>query len=57
MEPVFMILGQSAAVAAILALDNGVAVQDVSYRELSHRLREKGQVLEVTEKNAKKTVE
>lgn len=51
MEPVFMILGQSAAAAAVLALDNGVAVQEVSYKELSKGLKEKGQILEVTEKS------
>ncbi|PHQ61225.1 MAG: xanthan lyase [Maribacter sp.] len=46
MEPVFMILGQSATVAAILAIDNNIAVQDVSYDMLSAVLKEKGQVLE-----------
>ena len=34
MEPVFMILGQSAAVAASMAIDQGVAVQDVPYEQL-----------------------
>jgi hypothetical protein len=29
MEPVFMVLGQSAATAAVMALDGGLAVQDV----------------------------
>ena len=46
MEPVFMILGQSAATTAVLALDAQIAVQDVSYEKLSHRLIEDGQVLE-----------
>jgi len=46
MEPVFMILGQSAATAAALALDQGVAVQDVPYADLSARLLADGQVLE-----------
>ncbi len=45
MEPVFMILGQSAATAAALALDSGVAVQDVDYQALRARLRSDGQVL------------
>ncbi|MGL4511737.1 MAG: FAD-dependent oxidoreductase [Lacipirellulaceae bacterium] len=45
MEPVFMVLGQSAAVAADLAIELGVAVQDVPYAELAKRLRERGQVL------------
>jgi hypothetical protein len=46
MEPVFMILGQSAATAAVLAIDDDVAVQDVKYDELAARLRAAGQVLE-----------
>jgi hypothetical protein len=48
MEPVFMILGQSAASAAILALEAGRAVQDVDYGKLSARLIADGQVLEYT---------
>ncbi|MBI1318420.1 MAG: FAD-dependent oxidoreductase [Candidatus Hydrogenedens sp.] len=38
MEPVFMILGQSAATAAALALDADCAVQDVDYQKLKERL-------------------
>jgi len=34
MEPVFMVLGQSAAVAACLAIDRGVPVQQVDVKEL-----------------------
>jgi endonuclease/exonuclease/phosphatase family metal-dependent hydrolase len=45
MEPVFMILGQSAATAAVMAIDSGAAVQDVDYAALSARLRADGQVL------------
>ena len=45
MEPVFMILGQSAATAAAMAIDNGGAVQEVSYEKLCRRLLEDGQVL------------
>ena len=45
MEPVFMILGQSAAVAASIAIDDNLAVQDVPYDKLSKILLEKGQVL------------
>ena len=43
-----MILGQSAATAAALALDAGVAVQDVTYAQLRERLVRDGQVLEHT---------
>jgi FAD-dependent oxidoreductase family protein len=46
MEPVFMVLGQSAATAAALALDAGVAVQDVPYARLREQLLKDGQVLE-----------
>lgn len=46
MEPVFMILGQSAATAAILALDAGVALQDLPYPQLHERLLRDGQILE-----------
>jgi len=46
MEPVFMVLGQSAATAAAMALDGGLAVQDVPYARLRERLLKDGQVLE-----------
>ena len=46
MEPVFMILGQSAATAAALAIDGGLAVQDVPYATLRDRLLADGQVLD-----------
>ncbi|MCW5962586.1 MAG: FAD-dependent oxidoreductase [Bryobacterales bacterium] len=46
MEPVFMILGQSAATAAIIAMDSGIDVQDVPYDKLRARLLADGQVLE-----------
>lgn len=46
MEPVFMILGQSAATAAVLAIDNHLAVQDVPYAKLREQLLRDGQVLE-----------
>jgi len=46
MEPVFMILGQSAAAAAVLAIDGNVPVQDIAYEKLRSVLLEKGQVLE-----------
>jgi hypothetical protein len=46
MEPVFMVLGQSAATAAALAIEGGVAVQDVPYAHLRERLRKDGQILE-----------
>ena len=38
MEPVFMILGQSAATAACLAIDQDVSVQGLPYKDLRARL-------------------
>ncbi len=45
MEPVFMILGQSAATAAALAIDGNLAVQDVDYGALAAKLKRDGQIL------------
>jgi hypothetical protein len=45
MEPVFMILGQSAAMAAAIAIEEGIPVQDVSYSVLKGKLLQGGQVL------------
>ena len=49
MEPVFMILGQSAAVAASMAIDKNIAVQDVSYDELKTKLEERKQILQLNQ--------
>jgi len=46
MEPVFMILAQSAVTAASMAIDRSIPVQDVPYTELRKRLLADGQVLE-----------
>ncbi|EDL60405.1 FAD-dependent oxidoreductase [Gimesia maris] len=46
MEPVFMILGHSAATAAAIALDQNLDVQDVPYHSLRAQLIKEGQVLE-----------
>jgi hypothetical protein len=45
MEPVFMVLGQSAATAAALAIDSKVGVQAVEYARLNERLLKDRQVL------------
>jgi hypothetical protein len=45
MEPVFMTLGQSAATAAVLAINDGISVQQVPYEKLSAVLRADGQRL------------
>lgn len=46
MEPVFMVLGQSAAMAAALAIDGDVKVQDLAYEKLKPLLVEGKQVLQ-----------
>ena len=47
MEPVFMILGQSGAQLAHLALSGSKSIYDVSYEELKPALEGAGQVLEL----------
>ena len=51
MEPVFMVLGQSAATAACLAIDEKVAVQDLDYNLLRPVLTNGGQILSDPIKN------
>jgi hypothetical protein len=46
MEPVFMILGHSAATAAVLAIDADMTVQEVPYSQLRPKLEADGQVLD-----------
>lgn len=48
MEPVFMLLGQSAATASVMAIDGELAVQDVPYAQLRERLLADGQILDYT---------
>jgi hypothetical protein len=45
MEPVFMILGQSSAVAAGMAIDDNVPVQKVDYKKLAGKLKEQKQII------------
>lgn len=45
MEPVFMILAQSAALAASLAIDKGISVQEVAYTDLKNELLKARQIL------------
>ncbi|MEZ6061318.1 MAG: FAD-dependent oxidoreductase [Planctomycetaceae bacterium] len=45
MEPVFMVLGQSAATAAVQSIRQNVSVQDVDYQEFRNRLLQDRQVL------------
>ena len=46
MEPVFMVLGQSAASAACLAIDDGISVQKLDYEKLRKHLLSDRQILE-----------
>jgi hypothetical protein len=52
MEPVLMILGQSAATAAAMAIDEKIPVQQVSYDKLRARLLKDGQILEHSRETA-----
>jgi cobalamin biosynthesis protein CbiD len=47
MEPVWMILAESAAEAAVLALQRGCSVQEIEVHELQQRLEVAGQILRV----------
>lgn len=49
MEPVFMILGQSAATAAAIAIDDEVSVQEVDYEKLRGQLHRDNQVLSLND--------
>lgn len=57
MEPVFMILGQSAATAAVFAIDDNLPVQKVPYVKLREQLLKDGQVLEYTGPKSSRGVE
>ena len=46
MEPVFMMLGQVAGIAAAAARREGKPVQDITYKQLKQQLIEQGQVVE-----------
>ena len=46
MEPVFMILGESASTVASIAIQNNSSVQNVTYAEVKPKLLAAGQVLE-----------
>lgn len=50
MEPVYMALGQTAGIAAVLAGRAGLAVQQVPYDSLHARLKATGQVMELPPK-------
>jgi hypothetical protein len=45
MEPVFMILGESAATAAAMAVDDHINVQQVNYEGLKKQLLDQKQIL------------
>lgn len=48
MEPVFMILGQSATAAAVQAIDRKIAIQDIDYQQLKQQMLKDKQVLSYT---------
>jgi len=45
MEPVFMILGQSAAIVAVMSLDSKTGLHDLKYEDIRERLESYGQIL------------
>jgi hypothetical protein len=45
MEPVFMVMGQSAATAACIAIDEGIPVHELSYEKLKEQLIKDEQIL------------
>lgn len=53
MEPVLMILGQPAATAAVMAMDEKIPVQNVSYEKLRTRLLKDGQILGLPKESAR----
>ena len=56
MEPVFMVLGQSAATAAVLAMNSGVELQSLPFTALREELRKDGQVLDLPPSAKKKVM-
>ena len=50
MEPIFMVLGQSAATAASLAIDDSVTIQKINYLKLKNVLLKDNQVLSIIRK-------
>jgi hypothetical protein len=46
-EPAWMVLGQSAGIAAALALEEGATVQQLDYPKLASRLKGQGMVLDM----------
>lgn len=54
MEPVFMVLGHSAAVAASMSIDAGVAAQKINIADLQARLAAEKQILKWTAPPVKK---
>jgi hypothetical protein len=46
MEPVFMVLGQSAATAAVHAIEQGTTVQGIDYAKLKEQMLKDGQMLD-----------
>ena len=53
MEPVFMILGESAAAVASIAIDRKLSVQQVPYDAVRERLVKSGQILEYHKSSSK----
>ncbi|WP_146601840.1 FAD-dependent oxidoreductase [Novipirellula aureliae] len=50
MEPVFMILGQSAATIAGMAIEKDIDIHELEYSELKTKLRADGQILDISDR-------
>ena len=50
MEPVYMVLGQSAGIAAVMAVNEKTTVQKLSYEKMKPLLEQYGQIIEWTVK-------
>lgn len=50
MEPVFMILGQSAGIIAGMSIENNSDMHALDYNELKHKLLEEGQIISLSDK-------
>jgi hypothetical protein len=48
MEPVFMILGQSAGIIAVMSIEKNSDIHDLDYNEIKPKLLEEGQVISLT---------
>ncbi|MCB9257729.1 MAG: FAD-dependent oxidoreductase [Ignavibacteriales bacterium] len=49
MEPVFMILGQSAGTVAVLSIEKNIGIHNLQYESIKEHLKKDGQILELNQ--------